>query len=171
MHVRTITLFAGLTAAAGFAATSPTLAATYPAMPSCQAVGRAIESAIGPVARVEDDTAGADQIAAKSSGVPYKVLRACAVYVPGHRTPLSVSFDAPVSRAFLNGMSRMSRGMGLKVQKLDGSGYGDLAYLIPQVGGGNAVNALVGNVDIALTTWAGAKDAKLMASHLVALID
>lgn len=172
MQVGIITLIAGLLAAAGLAASSSgVLAGTYLPMPSCQVVGRAIEAAIGPIGRIEDDTAGADQIAAKSSGLPYKVLRACSVYVPGHRTPLSVSFHAPVSRDFLNGMSRMSRGMGLKVQKLDGSGYGDLAYLIPQVGGGNAVNALVGNVDIALTTWAGAEDAKLMASHLVALID
>lgn len=170
MHIGTITLFASWVAVSGLAL-SQASAATYPRMPSCQEVGGAIEAAIGPIGRVEDDTAGAEQIAARSSGLPYKVLRACSVYVPGHRVPLSVSFDAPVSRAFLDGMSRMSKGMGLKVQKLDGLGYGDLAYLIPQVGGGNAVDALVGSVGIALTTWARADDAKLMASHLVALIE
>lgn len=170
MHFRAIALFAGL-AAASWLAVSPAFAGTFPPMPSCQSVGRAIEAAIGPIGRVEDRTAGVRKIAAQSSGLPYTVLRACSVYVPGHRVPLSVSFSAPVTRSFLQGMNRMSKGMGLKVQKLNGSGYGDLAYLIPQVGGGNAVNALVGNVDIALTSWARPKDAKLMAGNLVALID
>ena len=170
MYLRMIALLASLAMASGLAL-SQASAATYPAMPSCQAVGRAIEAAIGPIGRVEDDTAGAKEMEAKSSGLPYKVLRACSVYVPGHRIPLSITFNAPMNRAFLQGMSRVSKGMGLKVQKLDGSGYGDLAYLIPQIGGGNAVDALVGNVSIALTTWARAKDAKLMASHLVRLIE
>lgn len=160
--------------ALGFAAfglgAAPVVAAAFPPMPSCQSVGRAIAAAYGPVGRVEDDTAGTTEIEAYSTGLPYKVLRACSIYMPGHRVPLSVTFNAPMNRMFIEGMGRMSQGMGLKAQKLDGASYGDLAYMVPQTGGGTAVDALVGEVGIAITTWADAEDTEKMAAHIVALI-
>ena len=171
MHSNKIIFLSVLAVGAGMAL-GPAAAATrsFPAMPSCQSVGRAIEAAYGPIGRVEDDTAGAHEVEKESTGLPYHVLRACSIYVPGHRVPLSVTFNAPMSRQFIEGMSRMSKSMGLKVRKLDGSSYGDLAYLTPQIGGGNAVTALVGDVGIAITTWARAKEVRNMAEHIVALI-
>lgn len=51
-----------------------------------------------------------------------------------------------------------------------GAGYGDLAYLIPQMGGGNAVDALVGDESLSIGYWASAAETRNMARHIIALM-
>ncbi|MBW4331790.1 hypothetical protein KY084_13025 [Stakelama sp. CBK3Z-3] len=154
-------------------AAAPASAATLPKVPSCQTVGGAIEAALsGPIERVTDDTAGAHEAEGQSTGdpLPYHVLRACSVYVPGHEIPLVVTFNAPVTKQFITLQVQVAKHMGLNAHRLDGGAYGDFAYLIPQVGGGNATAALVGPVDISLTTWADTRSVEEMTKNLVALL-
>ncbi|WP_156004280.1 hypothetical protein [Thiomonas sp. FB-6] len=135
--------------------------------PSCTSIGRAVSAAIGPVTSVTDNTA---RIHALKATTPYAVLRACDVHVPGHKLPLQVTIDAPVPRLYLQSMAKFAASTGRHAQKLDGAGYGDLAYLIPQMGGGNAVDALVGDEALSIGYWATAAETRNMAQHIVALM-
>ncbi len=153
---------------AGTVAAPPGFAATSPAqVPTCQAIGNAIAAAYGPISSVTDNTT---KIHALGGHAPYTVLRACDVHVPGHRLPLVVTIDAPMQRQFFDGMAQLATRMGRKVQKLDGAGYGDLAYLLPQIGGGYAVNALVGKEGLTVGNWATAHETKNMAQHIIAMM-
>lgn len=157
-----IVLAGALTASLAVAKTHQT-----PTAPTCQAIGQAIAAAYGQIGSVTDNTAKVRAIGARA---PYAVLRACDVHVPGHRIPLVVTIDAPMQRQFFEGMAQFAASHGRKTQKLDGAGYGDLAYLLPQIGGGYAVNALVGNAGLTVGNWASARDTKNMAQHIIALM-
>jgi hypothetical protein len=135
--------------------------------PTCEAVGQAIAAAYGPIGSIKDDTAAVHQLGGQA---PYSVLRACHVYMPGKKIPLSITFDAPLNRQFLEGMAQFAGQHGSPAQKLDGSGYGDLAFLTPQMGGGNAVSALVGQVVVTITAWTSAKDTENIAEHIIKLM-
>lgn len=163
----TISHTLGLLLAAAIATTPAIANASPSSAPTCQAIGRAITAAYGPINSVTDNTAKVDALGSKA---PYTVIRACDVHVPGHRLPLVVTIDAPIQRQFLESMAQFAGQMGHKAQKLDGAGYGDLAYLLPQLGGGYAVNALVGNKGLTVGNWASANDTKNMAKHIIALM-
>ncbi len=135
--------------------------------PTCEAVAQAIAAAYGPVGSVKDDTAAANRLGTQ---VPYTVLRACYVYMPGKKVPLSITFDGPLNRQFLEGMAQFAGQRGSPARKLDGPGYGDIAYLTPQTGGGNAISALVGQVVVTLTVWTSAKDTENIAEHIIKLM-
>ena len=135
--------------------------------PTCDAVGKAIAAAYGPVASVEDNTAAVNRLGAQ---VPYTVLRACRVHMPGTKVPLSITFDAPLNRQFLEGMAQFAGQHGSPAKKLTGPGYGDLAYLTPQIGGGTAINALVGQVVVTITAWTSAQDTENIAEHIIKLM-
>lgn len=138
-------------------------------IPTCANIADAITAAYGPISSVEDRTDQVQKLMAAGT-VPYSVLRACKVHVPGQKLPLSITIDGPLGKDFLEGMAEMSSSAGAKPQKLDGVGYGDLAYLIPQVGGGNAINALVGNVVLNLGNWATVQETENMVEHIVRLM-
>lgn len=145
-------------------------AASSPKVPGCTDIEHAIQSAYdGQISSVDDRTAQVKALESHGSA-PYSVLRACQIRVSGHRIPLTVSIDAPVGRRFLDAMARFAAKAGRKPQKLTGTGYGDLAYLLPQMGGGYAVNALVGNRALTIGNWATAKQTKNMARHIIALM-
>lgn len=153
-------------------AAAPALAASGHAatVPGCAAIRHAIQSAYdGRVSSVEDRTASVRALQAHGSA-PYAVVRACRIHIAGHRIPLTVSIDAPVDRRFLMGMAKLAASTGRTPQKLDGAGYGDLAYLLPQYGGGYAVNALVGHEVLTIGNWASAKQTRTMARHIIALM-
>lgn len=135
--------------------------------PTCQAIGHAIASAYGPISSVVDNTAKVKALGARA---PYSVLRACDVHMPGHQLPLVVTIDAPIHRQFFVGMAEFAAMHGRKAEKLDGAGYGDLAYLLPQTGGGYAVNALIGDEGLTVGYWASARDTKNMAQRIVGLM-
>ena len=135
--------------------------------PTCEAVGQAIAAAYGPIASVKDDTAAANRLGAQA---PYTVLRACHVFMPGKKVPLSITFDGPLNRQFLEGMAQFSGQHGSPAKKLTGSGYGDLAYLTPQLGGGTAINALVGQVVVTITSWTSAQHTENIAEHIIKLM-
>ncbi len=156
-------LLPGLALAAALAASSAHAAAA----PSCEAIGHAVSAALGPVASVTDNTAKVHALRAKA---PYAVLRACDVHMPGHRIPLQVTIDAPVPRMYVQSMARFAAATGRHAQKLDGAAYGDLAYLIPQMGGGDAVDALVGDEALSVGYWTQAAQTRAMARHIVALM-
>lgn len=138
-------------------------------VPTCASIGDAITASYGPISSVEDRTDQVQKLQAAGT-TPYSVLRACKVSVPGKKLPLSITIDGPLDRGFLEGMAKMSSSYGAKPQKLDGTGYGDLAYLIPQMGGGNAINSLIGNVVLNLGNSATAQETENMVEHIVRLM-
>ena len=151
-----------------FLLAAPAIAAPITAkVPTCETVSRAIVAAYGPVASFKDDTAAVHQL---HGHAPYTVYRACRVYLPGHKVPLSITFEGPLNRQFLEAMVRFGAQHGSAPKKLDGTGYGDLAYLTPQRGGGNGLSALVGNIVVTITSWAHAQDTENMAEHIIKLM-
>lgn len=136
-------------------------------VPSCMSIGNAIKAAYGPITSVKDNTADIDKLGGK---MPYRVLRACDVHVPGRQVPLSVTIDGPLTRQFVDGMAKMASRMGEKARKLNGLSYGDDAYLLPQMGGGFAVNSMVGNTVLTVGAWASASETENMVEHIVRLM-
>lgn len=136
-------------------------------IPSCTSIGNAIKAAYGPITSVKDNTAAIHKLGGTT---PYRVLRACDVHVPGRQIPLSVTIDGPLTRQFVDGMAKLASRMGEKARKLDGPSYGDDAYLLPQMGGGFAVNSMVGNTVLTVGAWASASETENMAEHIVRLM-
>lgn len=137
--------------------------------PSCAQIGAAVRDTYGMVASVADDTEAVQQAAANST-VPYKVVRACTLHVADNVQPLTFVIDAPGTRQFLEGFAHLAgvKG-GPAVTKLDGSGYGDLAYEVPQVGGGSAVDALTNGMILSVTTPLSSTDAENITQKVITL--
>lgn len=135
--------------------------------PSCESIGRAIAAAHGPVGTVEDRTAKSQEV---GGSLPYKVLRMCLVTIPGQRLPLRVGIDGASHQFLMAMMTRMAEVRGHGIKKLDGTGYGDLAYLLPQDAGGYAIDAVVGNLGLNIAYMPNDQDIQNVAEHVIKLM-
>ena len=135
--------------------------------PSCENIGRAIAAAHGPSGTVEDRTAKSQEV---GGSLPYKVLRMCLVTIPGQRLPLRVGIDGASHQFFMAMMTRMAAVRGHGIRKLDGTGYGDLAYLLPQDAGGFAIDAVVGDLGLNIAYMPNDQDIQNVAEHVIKLM-
>jgi len=135
--------------------------------PSCENIGRAIASAHGPIGTVEDRTAKSQEV---GGSLPYTVLRMCLVTIPGQRLPVRVGIDGASHQFFMAMMTRMAAVRGHGIRKLDGTGYGDLAYLLPQDAGGFAIDAVVGDLGLNIAYMPNDQDIQNVAEHVIKLM-
>jgi len=138
-------------------------------VPTCENIGRAIAAAHGPIGPVEDRTANSQKLAAEGT-LPYSILRMCLVTIPGQKLPIRVGIDGANHQFFTMMMTRMAATRGHGIRKLDGAGYGDLAYLLPQDGGGYAIDAVVGDMGLNIAYMPDAQDIQNMTQHVIKLM-
>jgi len=136
-------------------------------VPNCESIGRAIAAAHGPIGTVEDRTAKSQEV---GGSLPYKVLRMCLVTIPGQRLPVRVGIDGASHEFLVAMMNRMAEVRGHGIKKLDGTSYGDLAYLLPQDAGGYAIDAVVGDLGLNMAYMPNDQDIQNMAEHVIKLM-
>jgi hypothetical protein len=164
-NMRSLTAHLALSSGLLYLFVAPAHAA--PNVPTCEAVGRAVADAHGPIGSVEDHTARVNELKGQT---PFPVLRSCYVHVPGLKFPLNAVFYGNMDRHVIEGFARLATEHGMSSQKLDGAAYGDLAYLSPQIGGGYSVQATVKGVGLAFLSSTEAEDTKNMVAQIVKLM-
>lgn len=147
--------------------TTPAFAAS--AVPTCEAMGRAISSAHDTVTSVEDNTPDVQKDASLGT-TPFPVLRACEFQVAGRKWPFHVTIYDHMDRKFIDGMMQFALEHGGHPKKLEGSAYGDAAAIAPQGHSGYGVEAVVQNVGFVLMAWTDAESTKDMAAKIVKLL-
>jgi hypothetical protein len=138
-------------------------------VPTCEDIGRAIAAAHGPIGPVEDRTVKVQKTVGLGT-LPYSILRMCLVTIPGQRVPIRVGIDGANHETLQKMITQLAAVRGHGVQKLDGAGYGEVAYLLPTDQGVYALDAVVGNMAVNIAYIPSAQDIENMAVHVIKLM-